>query len=399
MSRLSDLFDEAQAKLLQQGREEEASKAKSGNLRVGSCGLVDNKGTVIGACMAQAYLRSQGIVLEDIDPATDHMFAGGRSNEDIWAKYLGEVHLADMILREDDIAVTWKLPNGKIVTGRPDIVLMKYTDPVKKFTKGHVTAIPDLGIELKQISALWSARDVLFGSDKKPAAPKLIHVVQAAIYAWRLGVQFGLVAEGEYGGIEYEIAYTSRSDFAVTGDWVKRMFPNPGRPGSEHCEYAYYRNGDDLNPKGFPVKRKLTPDQYRLAVEAGELDETVSDEDGKQHPRIVTDLLKVRPFVVCYPIGIDTDGQVGYQTPDGEWHDTIVNVRDIEKWYTTLSALSTTNTVPAEPKLQTSLGEKLNYKQSDYCSLAKDGLCCMQNVGKPLDNWVKRVRQSISKSK
>lgn len=236
------LFEEGQRKILAEGVAGE--KEKAGVLRGGNSAIyIRETDTVVGKCAAQTYLRYKGIDLmngtmtEQERMSRELMFEGGRANEDIWFDVLSKSSWAGPILREEEVPVKWMTDTGVPVTGRPDIVLcdieagivvpsgskVVYKNSVLLVDNREVMpqprVVPKIGLELKQVSSLWTARDVLF-----EGMPKFDHLCQAGHYSWQLGIPF-------------EIWYTSRSDFAVMG-WAQKLFPKQGQPGSEHCEYS-----------------------------------------------------------------------------------------------------------------------------------------------------------------
>jgi hypothetical protein len=178
-------------------------KEKVGVLRGGNSGIITPEGRVIGACPRLAYLRYKGYNLSDIEPMRHLMFAAGLSNEDIWVDVLKR-SWDGPILTEEDVPTKWETENGIAVTGRPDIVLCDFVSGIDGPRTSHE---PKLGLELKLISSLWTARNVLIED-----MPKYNHVIQAAHYSWQLGIPF-------------ELWYTCRADYAVGGsDWEKRLF-------------------------------------------------------------------------------------------------------------------------------------------------------------------------------
>lgn len=207
MSRIQKLFEQGTAALVD--AHDELEKTKVGILRAGNTGLLLGDGRVVGKCARLTYLRYKGIQVERPDHNRELMFAAGRSNEDIWVDVLKAADPTLAIRREEEIPISWTTPSGVLVTGRPDIVIGHERDGA---------FVPEVGIELKQASSLWTVRDV--GIMMKP---KMLHLVQGAHYSWQVGVPF-------------ELWYTNRTDFAVMG-WAQKNFPRPGEPGSERCEY------------------------------------------------------------------------------------------------------------------------------------------------------------------
>ena len=343
---IRDLFKKGQQLLLDEAVAEEATK--TGKLRGGNTSMINAKGDIIGQCANLTYLRYKGVSVDPVTPSRDLMFDAGRRNEDHWYQILSK-SLPDGldIIREEETPTKWETTDGTPVTGRPDIVLVNENGPV-------------VGIELKQASSLWTLRDVVF--QKKP---KLAHLMQAAHYSWQLGCPF-------------ELWYTSRSDFAVTGDWAKNLFPKAGEPGSEHCQYAFYREGE-INPRTKkPIKHRITEHEYTLLRAKGE--------------KVYCDILKILPTVQGYELDL-ADGRLYYKdamVDDSDWIETIVRIEDIKRFYEKITTMEKENVVQPEPKLLDVTGKKLSYKASSYCSLGE--LCCGKCEGQDLDQWIDKIK-------
>ena len=350
MSLVKQAFELGQKRLLEKGVEEE--KTKKGTLRGGNTGMMDNNGRVMGACAARTYLRYQGVNVDPVDTSRDLMFAGGRANEDIWEEYLNAGWDGTM-LREENVPTRWETENGTAVTGRPDVVLID-----KEGTK-------QVGIELKQIMSLWTARSITC-----EGIPKTAHILQASHYSWQLGIPF-------------EIWYTNRTDFALGADWIKKMFPKYGEKLSERVQYNFYRLGEINARTGYPTKHKSTEEEYLYYLNAPDTG-----------VKVIADALKVLPFVHGFQLRMDPeDKQVYYKNAmdaDSDWERSIVNVDDIERYYNHISVM---DTVPAEPLTAKANGMKENYKLSDYCSLGN--LCCKHNKGKDIQVWTNRVKKEL----
>jgi len=343
---IKDLFQRGQQMLLDEAAL--AESGKSGKLRGGNTSMINEKGDIIGGCANLTYLRYKGISVDPVDSSKDLMFDAGRRNEDHWEQILNKslpAHLT--MLREEEIPTKWLTENGTDVTGRPDVVLCEDGKPV-------------VGIELKQSCSLWTARDVLF--QKKP---KLAHMMQAAHYSWQLGCPF-------------ELWYTGRSNFAVTGDWIKNLFPKAGQPGSEHCNYAYYKEGN-INPKTRkPIKHKIDQTEYQLGL-------------ARKEP-VSCEVLSVLPFTQGYLLDLH-DGVLYYKDAmidEAGWMETIIKIEDIQRYYERITEMETLNVVQKEPKVLNADGSKGNFKASQYCALGD--LCCGKCAGQPLDNWVDKVK-------
>ena len=191
---------------------DDREKAKTGTLRGGNSGIITEGGIAAGACGRLTYLRAKGINPNPIEEERELMFAAGRSNEDSWLDALKRSYDGP-ILCEEEIPTHWITTEGTPVTGRPDIVLgkddgvatedTKYSySPDEEWNDGPARAFaPHLGIELKLVSSLWTARTVLIED-----TPKIEHLIQSAHYSWQLDCPF-------------ELWYTSRADYHIGSGW------------------------------------------------------------------------------------------------------------------------------------------------------------------------------------
>jgi hypothetical protein len=321
-----------------QREHDEAELGKLGTFRAGNSGLyAEETKEWLGPCARMVYLRHKGIHLDKAEESREHMFAAGRSNEDIWSTMLKKAGVPH--LREEDVPTKWFTRSGHAVTGRPDIVIgTEHTEDVE-FTEhdGHVSLVPTKvftptkGLELKLVSSVWTARDVLF-----QGSPKLVHLAQATHYSWQVGVPF-------------EIWYASRADWPVVG-WMQKNFPRQDSPLAKYCEY---------NEKG--------------------------------------EIKKVKPFIVGYELRIE-EGTVCYRQlqEDGtksNWTKSIVTVGRVEAFYNQLSQLEKTNELPPEPLNTDAKGELANWKASGYCALMGTGLCCAERKTGKLDKWLEEIKQ------
>ncbi len=161
----------------------EAEQDKLGTLRGGETGIVLPDGKVgSDKCVRHVYLRSKGLKAETMDENRELMFSAGRSNEDGWVDALKR-SWEGKIRCEDDIPTKWFTSNGIAVTGRPDIILCD-----NNYQPVH-------GIELKNISSIWTARQILQGR------PRVKAIMQAAHYS--MALRF----------IPFSVCYTSRMDW------------------------------------------------------------------------------------------------------------------------------------------------------------------------------------------
>lgn len=226
---------------------------KLGILRAGSTGLLLPNGSVVGKCARQTYLRLEGIEAGEDDASREFMFAAGRTNEDSWVDLFLRAGIAkEDIRREEEVPISWKTRSGRIVSGRPDIVLGEQRG-------GEWTPIK--GVELKLVSSLWTARDVAIKQE-----PKAMHLMQAAHYSWKLG------------DLPFELWYTSRADFAING-WAQKQFPQQGQKGARYCQY---------NEKGEPLKTIPFIVGYELAWNKGVLEYRCLTDKGDWVQTIVT---------------------------------------------------------------------------------------------------------------
>lgn len=344
-----DIYRKGQAKIASDYTENE--KHKSGCLRAGQTGMMDEEGNIANQCAAQAWLRSRGVEYSPPDEKTVIMFDGGNANEDAWMKVLVK-GWDGKILCEEETPTVWETSNGTRVTGRPDILLCdKEGNGVK-------------GIELKQCMSLWSVTNMLF---KK--VPKTAHLLQAAHYSWQLGVPF-------------ELWYTGRSNFAVM-EWQKWQLPKYQQPGSEHLEYGYYRKGD-INPRTKKHKKhRISKEEYEMAK-------------GRSGVTVYADPLKTRPFIQGFHMEL-REGQLYYKdamVEDAEWIRTEVSIDRIKRFYTFVSEM---DKVPSEPLNISPTGEKESFKLRDYCSLGP--LCCAYNKGKDINKWEEQVKLFVKEKK
>lgn len=260
-------------------------EAKRGMMRGANQGLYVD-GRIVGVCHRATMARMIGAEPPRDDSwVTKHiMFDSGHANEDSWVANLARAWDGP-ILREEDIPVSWqvtRLSDGSTVegSGRPDIVLCKYkprlsgvvaqavaatlkmvealpglgrlvdahlTTRVTALVAKHLDAyIPVQALELKQVSSINTAADVMFAGGK----PKLTAALQAARYARCLGVP-------------YQIWYTLPFVCPVPNwSFLRGKFPAKGEPGSEYIDYGY---------DGTPSKVQPHAVGYELAWDAGRL--------------------------------------------------------------------------------------------------------------------------------
>lgn len=311
-------------------------KEKVGYLRGGNSGIYfedKKKAMVAGKCQRLSYLRMKGVTVSPVDVARKLMFRAGIANEDLWYETLKETY-PYKILREEDVPTSWETENGTKVTGRPDIVLLDENDK------------PKVGIELKLVSSLWTARDVLF-----EGRPKFDHLIQAAHYSWQLGIPF-------------ELWYTNRADFA-TNEMANRCLPDYGTEKfdrlKQHLEMRYYKK---------VISR--TGNMYGKPVEEQEF---LAGRKGYSEGQYYASPLKIYPFAIGYILDWNKDtGRLMYtNTETMETEDTIITKDSIYGYYNFVSKMATTKDLGPRPVTLKGDGSSANYSQCSYCPL--NNLC------------------------
>jgi hypothetical protein len=310
----------------------ELELTKRGALRAGNTGLITPDGEVAGKCARQTLLRLRGIDAEAVNHSRELMFGAGRGNEPLWIDNLvaGGIE-RDRIRCEEEVPIRWSLPSGRLVTGRPDLVIGNWEH--HKPESGESEWVPERGLELKLVSSLWTGRDVALKRE-----PKLIHLLQAGHYAWKLDIPF-------------EVWYTSRADFHLPPDtrWGEdKKWPRPGRPGSEFI---------GMNESGQP--------------------------------------LKLIPFVVGFELGWFS-GELRYRhlSPSGPgvWVSSIVTQAGIQAYFETVDAMDRAGQLAPRPTSLTATGEKGSYNLCSYCPLND---LCKGWQGDAIDPWVEAAAAYI----
>ncbi len=215
----------------------EKDKAKLGILRAGNSGIMSAAGNVAGSCHRVAHLRQLGIELDPPSPSSLIMFQVGTANEDIVFEDLKHTLAeGEVILREEEIPISWLTSNGTKVTGRPDMVICRKEQEIDEKRGAQERLVPVLGLELKSVASVWTTREVLV-----EGKPKLAHLCQAGHYMWKLGVPFRLIYK------QYSLQ--------AMPDFAKKMMPRLGKPGSEHLDYN--DKGEAKNIKPFEIIYEL----------------------------------------------------------------------------------------------------------------------------------------------
>lgn len=311
-------------------------KTKLGVLRAGNTGVLDHKGNPVGSCARKAYLRMVGVEVDPPDATKSLMFDAGNGNEDLWVRVLEAANEPGLVLkREEELGLEWFLADGRKVSGRPDIVLGSLA-PSSSPSGSEPVFVPERGIELKLVSSLWTARDVLF-----KGKPKTVHLMQAGHYAWKMGIPF-------------EIWYASRTNFAITDYsesrfFARKNFPKQGEPLSEYCSF---------------------------------------NEQGQ--------ILGIEPFIVGYRCEWNSKGQLMY-TPireGGEAVATFITQKGIEDYYSLISAAEKEDKLMPRPVNKEADGERGGFDlcMARYCVLSG---VCDRHEKSTLTAWLKDVKVSV----
>lgn len=314
---------------LQQAEHQSKESEKIGTLRAGSSGIMSPQGDVAGACHRKTMLRSLGIQIEQPDDSKQMMFELGIASEDIVTNTLNRVlEPGHVVLREADIPTDWLTKNGTRVTGRPDIVIcVDRTDPIAHANPGHV---PILGIELKSVHSVWSAKKYLFEQ-----MPSLSNLAQAGHYMWKLD-------------IPYRLVYKSYSALGQGMSWAPRMagmFPAQGDPMSEYLDY---------NDKGVP--------------------------------------LQVKQFEMGYKLEWDSNNRLKFLSdmPNSRWVPTLVTKSDLEEYYEYISTMEARQDLGKRPMTLDAIGEKESYTMCKYCPIQK---VCDSFESKGFGTWLAEVKK------
>lgn len=319
-------------------KHDELEKTKLGTYRGGNSGAkLGNK--IYGKCHRITLARTLGYA-PDIATDRNIMFAAGVTNEDSWNDVL--VAAWDgVVLREEEVPIKWMTTAGTPVTGRPDFVLAERTmtipnpaDPSPFAGDVSVEVVkPVLGLELKLVSSFWTMVSVLIGRE-----PKSDHVIQAAHYSWQLGIPF-------------ELWYTSRVDWAISG-WTEKFF-----------------RGMD----------KLMSWVWNEPIIAS----------GAKGPK------KVFPFYIGYELEWDGDLMYYRQVGTADWFATVVTKESIANYYNFIDEMRTTKTLGPRPESNKITGNAGTYDKcsAEYCPWSK--ICDKHEDN--YDNWVKAIARESKK--
>jgi hypothetical protein len=359
---IKPLFDAGIQALLKSDKDNESGK--SGVLRGGNSGIyIPQQNLVVGKCARLSYLRYKGITVEETTESRKLMFTAGVSNEDQWYDALSKSYPTELILREEQIPVNWRTDNNVEVTGRPDFVLLD--------SEGKK---PKVGIELKLVSSIWTARDVLF-----EGRPKFDHLIQAAHYMWKLDIPF-------------ELWYTSRADFA-TNEMVNRCLPNYGTHRwkllEQHMKIGYYKKV--VSKAGNTYGKSVKKEEFEHYVNQGQY--------GFKEGEYYAAPIAIYPFAVGYTLWWGDDGRLNYKsTETGDQLATIITKDNIENYYNLVAYMDTTDELPERPTELKGDGTKANFNKCDYCPLA--ATCDSSEKKKHgVKDWLKLVKSDLKDKK
>jgi hypothetical protein len=148
---------------------------KAGQLRAGNAAYLLSNGKLNSSgsnCIRLTWLRWKGY-----QPSEEHginklwMFAGGIGSEQVIAGLLTKA--GHNVLMDTEYQIDL---DGTVLSGRPDILI---ANPEGK---------PVLGLELKKVSSVWTAKEVI-----NNGKPKSDHLCQAALYSHMVQVPYKLV--------------------------------------------------------------------------------------------------------------------------------------------------------------------------------------------------------------
>lgn len=160
-------------------------EAKRGVLRGGSAGCIGVDGLIYGECHRVALLRLLGVDKE-VEFNKHAMFDAGRAAEDSWAAKLEAAGVC--FRREEEIQITYPISGfeGRVATGRPDIVIGEY-DYAKHPEPGTDTFEPKFGLELKGVYSAGTAVRV-----EVEGIPEPKHLAQAGFYSLALNIPYAI---------------------------------------------------------------------------------------------------------------------------------------------------------------------------------------------------------------
>lgn len=331
--------------LLDQGQDNlrtshmEADAKKIGTLRGGSVGCIltddgdmSSGYDIVGSCPREVVARYLGY--NELHSKSTHiMFSLGIANEDIWSDLLKASGVN--FKREEELGLEWQI-DGVKASGRPDIVICDEEDNAQ------------LGLELKMVASVWTARTVLF-----EMKPKMAHLIQAANYSYRMNVPF-------------ELWYTSYVNLAGP-DFITKLVPKRGERHSEWIDYTLgHMKVSSRNKTGKPTLHKIK-------VFNGDTDKSNEflahkygvDASGFKH---------VRPFRVGYELmwskGNDSRTYLSWRSKGStEWVNTFITQEGIDQYYQLIVDCAKNRTIPPTSTAYDAYGKKEKFKVTDYSTI------------------------------
>ena len=231
------------------------------------------------------------------------------------------------ILREEELGLEWDI-NGVKASGRPDIVL--------KAESGE-----ELGLELKMVASVWTARNVLLENK-----PKMNHLIQAANYSYRMDIPF-------------QLWYTSYVN--LTGpDFITRIVPKRGEPGSEHIEYSLGHLVDKQRGTGKIFKKIHVYNQ-----DWNQTNEYLKTKYGVTH----YNFKHIKPFQVGYELLWKNDQLLWRKIGNVEWVSTPITKKGIDQYYEIVSTAGIVKRLPPRPIAIDAYGKSEKFNVDDYSTL------------------------------
>lgn len=183
------------AEYFEEKEHQKYEESKIGVLRVGSCGAVLPNGDIIGTCPRSAMLRCLG-VSESKDTKSHICTKAGTLFEQEVARLLKVA--GQEIKQEDEIGVQFKTKLGRLVTGRPDVVIMNDENP-------------QVVIDVKGVLSHSTASKTTYGDAPK----KLDQLIQITLYSKLLGIPGILLF---WNGSYYQPSYPDKKKYGIQGN-------------------------------------------------------------------------------------------------------------------------------------------------------------------------------------
>jgi hypothetical protein len=317
-----------QSALRKQAEHEIAAEAKRGNLRAGNTGIVLHDGNFAGKCPRLAILRHHEIE-SPVDKNTQVMFDMGNYNEELFIRSMKEqLGSGYTIKAQDEAGTLWTTEGGHNVSGSPDTFIVMTADNT-----------PVLGVELKSVCSVWTARSVLLEGQ-----PQLAHLCQAGHYMWQLGVPFKLVYTNY---VNYEYPFTN----SLSKEVQERVTPD-------------WKHADKIEFRG-------------------------------KKPG------KIRPFHLIYDLRWNSQsGMLEYREENdgGFWTETDVSMAGIKEYFEAVSTAINNKQLPQERPLTIDVtGKRLNYTICDpkYCDFSDS--CAKYETH--YDKWLADCKKAVDNLK